>query len=152
MGRAQAVGSSVAASEDDDPLALRGDSVLRVDGLARNAAVLLGEVLHSQVNAVHFPARHGKLPGLAGADGEADCVEVSLQICSRDVVADVDAGLKDHALLSHDVDAALDDLLLHFEVGYAQSQEAANVLVALEQRNEVPSPVQLLRRGHARRP
>ena len=50
MGGAEAVGSGVAAAEDNDALALGLDAARGIDGLAGVQAVLLGEVLHGEVD------------------------------------------------------------------------------------------------------
>ncbi len=74
-----------------------------------------------------------------------------LRSSTAEVAADVDAGAEHDALVAHLLHAALDDVLLELEVGDAQSQQAADVVVALEDGDRVAGAVDLLRRRHARR-
>ena len=152
MRRAEAVGAGIAAAEDDHALALRRDGLRLAVAAAGDAPVLLRQVLHRQVNAVELAAGYGQLAGRARADGEAYGVEVAAKIGRREVVAHVDARLEADALSGHDVHAALHHLLLQLEVRDAEAQEAADGLVALEERHEVACAVELLGGGHAGRP
>ncbi len=61
------------------------------------------------------------------------------------------ARLESHAVLSHELQPAVDDALLHLELGNAVAQEAADPVVALEDGHQVAGAVELLGGGEARR-
>ena len=67
------------------------------------------------------------------------------------VVADVDAGAEDGALAAHLVEAPVEVLLLHLELGDAVAQQAADLVGALVDRDGVAGPGQLLGGGEAGR-
>ena len=66
--------------------------------------------------------------------------------------ADVDARAEDHALGPHLLDAAVDQRLLHLEVGDAVAEQAADAVALLEHGDRVAGAGQLLGAGQARRP
>ena len=57
----------------------------------------------------------------------------------------MDAGLQDHALGSHLLEAAVDQPLLELEVGNAVAEQTADAIALLEDRDGVPGTGQLLR-------
>ena len=67
------------------------------------------------------------------------------------VVADVDAGAEDGALAAHLVEAPVEVLLLHLELGDAVAQQAADLVGALVDRDGVAGAGQLLGGGQAGR-
>ncbi len=69
------------------------------------------------------------------------------KVIGGDVDADLDAGAELHALGLHLREAAIKMALLHLELGDAVAQEAADAIGALEHRNGVARPGQLLRGG-----
>jgi hypothetical protein len=146
---ADAVGAGVAAADDDDVLARRGDRG-HVRGV-RDPAVAPGEVLHRRVDAVQLAPGDGQVARHARARGEDDRVELRAQVAERDVDADVDAEPQLDALGHELLHAALDDGLLDLEVGDAEAHEPARRLVALEQDDAVALAAQLLRARHAPR-
>ena len=78
-------------------------------------------------------------------------VVVVQQPLHRDVDADLDAGAEDHAFGLHLPDAAVDQLLLHLEVGDAVAQQAADPVGLLEHGRRVAGAGQLLGAGQAGR-
>ena len=84
-----------------------------------------------------------------GTHGDHDGVKVLLQLRARNVLAHVHAGLEHDAFGLHHLQAAINDLLFHLEIGDAVAQQAADAAVALEHGHGVPGPVQLLGRGQA---
>src|SRR5918997_246911 len=118
---AQAVRARVTAAEDDDVLAGGGDLDLRVSREAGDPPVLLHQVVHREVDAAEFAARHVEFASLQGADSENDSVELALEVFGGRVLADVGVGTKLDAFLFHDGDAAVDDPLFDLVVGDAVS-------------------------------
>src|SRR5215211_6466531 len=111
VGVAEAVRARVAAAEDNDVLARGGDLDLRVGREAGDPPVLLYQVVHREMDAAEFAARHVEVASLQGADGEDDGVELALELFRGRVLADVGISAELDAFLFHDGDAALDDPL-----------------------------------------
>ena len=65
------------------------------------------------------------------------------------LVGNQHAGAEAHALGLHLLDAAVDQMLLHFEIGNAIAQQAANAVILFEHRDGVTRARELLRGGHA---
>src|SRR5215211_2035604 len=145
MGVTEAVCARVAAAEDDDILVRGGDFDLRVSREAGNPPVLLHQVVHREVDAAEFAARHVEVTSLQGADGEDDGVELALEVFRGRVLADVGVGTELDAFLFHDGDAAVDDPLFDLVVGDTVPEEATAPIVLLEDDGSVPGPVELLR-------
>src|SRR5258706_12033 len=59
-------------------------------------------------------------------------------------LADEDAGAEPHAFRFHLIDPAVDQPLLHLEIGNAVTQQAADPVVFFEHRDIVPGPRELL--------
>ena len=117
------------------------------DDVARRAAVVLLEELHREVDAVELAPRDRQIARLARAAAEHDRVETRSEARRRHVDADVHRGAKGDPFGLHLIDAPIDEVLLHLEVGDAVAKQAANAIVALEQRDVVALARQLLRGG-----
>ena len=140
---AEAVGAGVAAADDHDVLAGRDDLVL--DLFAERDPVGLGQELHRLVDAAELTARHRQVARVGGAHGEHHGVVALAQPLGGQVVlADRDAGPEDGALTTHLVDALVEVLLLHLELGDAVAQQPADLVGALVDRHGVAGPGQLL--------
>src|SRR5919112_2466240 len=148
----EAVRARVAAAKDHDVLAGGGDLHLRVRREAGHPPVLLHQVVHGEVDATEFAARHIEVASLQGADGEDDGVELALEVFRGRVLADVGVGSELHALLFHDGDAAVDDPLFDLVVGDTVPEETPDTIVLLEDDGRVPGPVELLRSREPRGP
>src|SRR5690606_16460725 len=90
VGGADTVGAGVAAADDDDVLAFRGDG--RSSEVAFLDPVGERQVFHGLVDAGEVAARDGQVPPHGGASGEDDGVVVGAQLVGGEVHADVDAG------------------------------------------------------------
>jgi len=101
VGRAQAVSARVATAQDDYALAFGGDVLFRVDILAGQELVLLGEIIHGQVNSLQFAPGNGQVAGLGGTAGQADGVVFFQQVPGGVVDANVYAGAELHPLVGH---------------------------------------------------
>ena len=82
MAGAEAVGAGVAAADDEDALAGGEDGACGLHvgeehffRVAFVAAILLGQELHGEVDAVELAAGDGEVAGLLGAAAEEDGVE-----------------------------------------------------------------------------
>ena len=103
------------------------------------------------MHAVELAPGRGQVARDAGARRDHDRVEARAQLLGVHVAADVDAAAQLHALRGELLDAPLHHPLLDLEVGHAEAHEAADRLVALEQRHGVARAAQLLCRRHPRR-
>ena len=161
VGGAHAVAAGVAAADHDHVLA--GGHDLAIDPVARVDAVLLGQELHREVDALQFAAGHRQVARLLGTAREDHGVELGLQLLGRDGLArqvgharggrglaHEHAGAEDHAFGLHLLDATVDVALLHLEVGDAVAQQAPDTVVLLEHRHVMADPGQLLRGRHPR--
>jgi hypothetical protein len=126
-------------------LALGVDEVRRRAVVAEADLVRQRQVRHRRVDALELAAGDVEVAGLRRAAAEDDRVEFLLQVLDRDVEADVGVGLEDDAGLLHQLDAALDDVLLELEVGDAVHQQPADAVGPLEDGHEVPGLVELRR-------
>ena len=147
MRGADAVGTGVAAADDDDVLVLRRDLV--GDLVAGAHVVGLGEVLHGEVHAREVAAGDRQLARDHGTGGDDHGVVATSQFVPGDVDADVHSGAEAGALRRHLLEALVDVPLLHLEVGDAVAQQAADAVVALEDGDGVSGARQLLGRGEA---
>ena len=114
---AEAVRPRVAAAEDDD--ALPGCKELSVDPIAGVHLVLLGQEVHGEVDALELAARHRQVARLGRAARQDYRIELPLQLLPRDVDAGVHGRPERHPLGGHLLHAAVDEPLLHLEVGDA---------------------------------
>ena len=86
---------------------------------------------------------------MLGAAGEQHRVVVALELARRDVVADMHVAVEGDAFGLHLLDAALDEVLLHLEVGDAVAEQAAGLGVLLIDMHVVAGAGELLGRGKA---
>ena len=111
------------------------------------AAILLGQKLHGEVDALEFAAGDGEIAGLLGAAAKQDGVEAFSERLDGDIDADVRVGLEDDAFGPHLLDAAVDDVLFKLEVGNAVAEKAADAVGFLEDGDGVAGAAKLLRGG-----
>ena len=76
----------------------------------------------------------------------------ALQLAAGHVDADVGVDAELGAFESHLLEAAIEVLLLHLELGNAVAKQPADAIGALEDHDVVPGACQLLRGGETRRP
>jgi hypothetical protein len=115
------------------------------------AAVLLRQKLHGEVNAFKLAAGNLQVARMLGAAGQQDGVEILAQILHRNIAAHVGVGLELDAFGAHLLQAPVDEVLLHFEIGDAVAQQAADAVVLFEHGDGVAGARQLLRGGQAGR-
>ena len=150
----QTVRAGVTATDDDDPLAARGDGRLTI-GVENRIPVggLIGprQILHGLMDAGEFPARDGQVARIGGATGQHHRVEALAELRRGDVDADVHSGHERGALGRHLFQAAIDMALLHLELGDAVAQQATDPIGAFEHGDVMAGPGQLLSRGQSGR-
>ena len=147
MGCAEAVGAGVSAAQDDHALALRADALIRRDARARVEAVLLRQEIHSEMHAAKLAPRHRQIARHRAAARQNHRVEVAHKIRGGVVRAHVHARLEYNAFVAHLLNAALHNRLFQLEIGDAQGEQPADILVALKHRDPVAAAVELLRGG-----
>ena len=152
MHRAQAVGAGIAAADDDHALAGSGDELILGDLVPFATAVLLGQEVDGEVNARQVAARHLKIAGRPGAAAQHNRVELPAQIRNRKVHTDVHAGAEHDAFLLEQRKTPVHHALLDLELGDAVPQQSADAVGLLEDRHQVPGPIQLVGRREAGRP
>ena len=102
------------------------------------------------MDAFEFAAGHLQIARLFGAAGEQDGIVIAQQIFDGDVHADVGVGAELDAFGVHLFEAAVDEALLHLEIGDAVAEQAADAVGFFEDRHPVAGAAELLRGGQAR--
>ena len=121
--------------------------------LAADAAVLLRQEIHGEMDAVELAPGDRQVARLLGAAGEHHRVVVGERALSAARFdADMGVVVEDHALGLHLRHAPVDVMLLHLEVGNAVAQQAAGLGVLLVDVHVVAGARELLRAGKAGRP
>ena len=115
------------------------------------ALVLQRQVVHREVDAVELAPGNRQVAADRDAAGEDHRVEGLLQRRRVRRHADVAARLEDDALGFHQAEPAIEDRLLHLELGDAVAQQPADAIGALEHRDAVAGLVQLIGHGQAGR-
>src|SRR5690606_27180863 len=105
---ADAVGAGVAAADDDDVPAAGEDGPDIVEWLVADAAVLLGQEIHGEMDAVELAAGDGQVARAFGAAGEGHGVVVGGKGVDGDVAADMHAIVEGDALGLELGDAAVE--------------------------------------------
>src|SRR5208282_903422 len=149
-GRADAVGTRVAAADHHDMFAAGEDRVVGAERLARDAPVLLRQEVHGEMNADEVAARRWQIPRLLGAAGQRNRVIAFDEASGADARADMGVEVEDHALGRHLLDATLDVALLELEVGDPVAQQPAGLGVLFVDVNLMAGARELLGAGEAR--
>ena len=144
MGSSDAVGPGVAAAKYHNMLAICRQLV--VDAVPSADAILLHQIVHRKVNTGQVSPRYRQLAGHQRASGNNDRVVASTQIRPAYVDTNRDACTESGALRLHLFEPQLQMLFLHFEVGDAIAQQAADAIIPLENSDHVTCPGELLRR------
>src|SRR5882762_6184734 len=152
---ADAVRARVAPADHDDMFVGRPEIPHAL--VPGDALVLQRQELHREVHAVELAPGYRQVARLLGSASEHYCVEIGHQLLGGDGVggpigdalpraplADEDTGSEHHALSLHLVDPAVDQPLLHLEVGYPVAQKTTDPVVFLVHRDIVPGARELL--------
>ena len=151
VGGSQAVGAGVATAQNYDPLALGCDALLGRHFQTTIDPVLLRQVINCRVYALELLARDIQPTSNRRAAGQANGVVLAPQVVRGNVHADVATRAEFDSLRGHQFDASIDNALVQLEVGDAEREQPAHVLVTLENRDQMPGPVQLDGGGQAGR-
>src|SRR5208337_3111883 len=150
MAGSEAIGAGIAASDNDHALAGRQNLRFRFDGIAQIAPVLLRQELHREMDSFQLASGDIQIARLLGSAGEHSRIEIAEQILYRDILAYLRAGNEFHALGGHLFQAAINDVLLHLELGDAIAQQPANAVRFFVNHHGVSGAAQLLGRGQSR--
>ncbi len=101
------------------------------------------------MHACKVGARNARLTRRLGAAAVKNGVVIGEQLLDLDVDADIDAAMEGDALALHLLDAAVDEVLLHLEIGNAVAQQAARLGLALIKMHLMVSAAELLGSRHA---
>ena len=152
-GSTNAVVTSITTSDDNNVLVLgRNVSIVSQFGVQERLGVLVQE-LHGVVNAVQVAVRDGQVTSDSSSSREDNCVvllaesfEVGLTLLTNG-----DTSLEVDALSSHEVDTALNDLLVELHVGDTVHEKTTNAVRALVDGDLVASLVELVGSGETSR-
>ena len=101
VGGADAVRAGVAAADHHHVLAAREDRLDVVERLVGDAAVLLRQEIHGEMDAVELAAGDRQVARLLGAAGERDGVVLRFEVGDAHVAADMHAVVEGHAFGFH---------------------------------------------------
>ena len=171
---ADAVRAGVAAADHDHVLVLGGEvlAVLEI-GIEQTLGVAREEI-HREMNTLEVTTgiAAGRVKRFGRTGGHQHGIEILLQIVGVDVLhlaaalfhdlrhvagfelvlfTNVRAGDELHALVAHEIDAALNDVLVQLHVRDTVHQQAANAVGAFINRHGVADFVQLIRRSQTSR-
>ena len=150
-GGADAVGAGVAAADHDDVLALGQFIRAEIERLVRQAAVLLRQEVHGVVDTAQLAAGHCQIARLLGAARQQHGIVLGLEISNLVRDADVGVAVEHDSFGFHLLDAAVDELLFHFEIGNAVDHQPAGTRVFLVDMHGVAGACELLGCRHAGR-
>ena len=124
-----------------------GDVAERLVG---DAAILLRQELHGEMDAIELAAFDRQIARLFGAAGEHHGIVFLPQLFDRHLDTDLHVVMEGNALGFHLGDAAVDVVLFHLEVRDAVTEQAAGLTVLLIEVDVMPGSGELLGAGHAR--
>src|SRR6266849_11127256 len=148
MRSAQAVRARVAAADDDDALTGSEDRTLDRNSVALATSILLRQEIHGEVDSLELAAGNFQIARPFCPAGEQQRIELTAKIVNSHILSNVGVSDKPHPLGLHLTHTPVDEVLLHLEVGYSVTQQAADAIVLLEQAHIVTGPCELLRGGH----
>ena len=128
MAGSEAIGAGIAASYNDHALAGRQNFCFRLDGFAQTAAVLLRQVIHREMDSFQLTSGNFEIARPLRSAGQHNRIKFALQILDCNVLANVRTGDEFHALSGHLFHAAIDDVLLHLELGDTVAQQTADAV------------------------
>src|SRR5262252_3139662 len=105
------------------------------------------EKLHSEMDALEVPAGDRQITRLGGAGAQHDGIELSLQPARRNIAAYCGVGDELDTFRSHEIDAALHNILVQLHVGNAIHQQAADAIRPFVHSYSVASTIELRRAG-----
>src|SRR5207237_612744 len=101
--------------------------------------------------SLKIAAFNRKIARLLGSAGQKNRVVITAKLVPSDIYSDVDLGFEKDAFVLHLLNAAINQVLLKFEIGNAVCEKTADAVVFFKHRNGVTRAIELLRGGEARR-
>src|SRR6516225_5112919 len=144
-----AIGAGVSAAKHNHVFALGVDH--SIDLFSRLSPVFFREVIHCPIDPLELPAGDWELAWQLRADREANRVKFVPQLLEGKIHAYICAGSKYYSFTAQLIDPARNLVFAELEIRYAVDHQAANLVVALEDHNLMPGPVELLCRGEPSR-
>ena len=142
MCGAQTVGAGVSATQNDNVLAFCGDEALyRVPCLN---VVTGSEIVHGVMDAQEVPSGNLKLSRDARTGGNDHRVVALVDFLPGYVHPDLNTRAETRPFSLHLSKSLIEVVFFHFEVGDAVAEQAADSVIALENRNCVAHPSELL--------
>jgi hypothetical protein len=145
MGRAEAVGTGIATTNDHHALALGVEGmILKITLLD---AVGQRQELHCLVNAFKAPTGDVEITPSRSTGGKHDRVKLGSQFVCRYIDTDVHIASEFGALGSHLVETLIEMAFLHLEFGNPITKKSAGTICPLKYDNRMPGARELLRGG-----
>ena len=152
MRRAQAVGASVAAADDDHAFARGGDQGRAAEIVAFAAPVLLRQVIHREVDAGQLTSRDGQIAWNGRPAAQNDRVELAAELVGGNALADVRVRPELDTFRLQDREPAIEDALLHLEFRDPVAKQTTDAIGPLEDGDPVSRLVQLIGSRETRGP
>ena len=149
MTRAKAVGTSIAAADNDHMLPRRQDFFACRDGIAFIPPVLLRKKFHRKVDPFQLASRDIEISRLFRTTGEKNRVELLSQIFGGYFFPYMGICLECHPLTPHLLKTPVDKVLFHLEIWNAVAEQSADAIILLEYRNRMACTRKLLRGGES---
>ena len=111
-GCRDAVGSGVAAPENDNVLVRGGDVAAVGEPTVKKALRVGPQELHSKVDSIKVPSLNREIPGLRSSRAYHDRVKVLYEFVSVNILSHFRVGDELDSLLREYIDAAVDYLLV----------------------------------------
>ena len=137
MTGSQAVGASVAASDDYHALAGSQNLDGRIDRVAKAAPILLRKVFHCVMDSLQLTAGNLEIARLLGPTRKYNGVELAAQILHGNILSDFRPGDELHAFGRHLFQAAIDNMFLQLELRNAVAQQSADAVCFFVNHNRV---------------
>jgi hypothetical protein len=151
MRRTQAIGAGIATPQNNNALACRKDFFCAVQPIPSAALVLLGQVVHCEVDALQLAARYRYIAVSFGSHCEQHRVVIAHEFVSRYGRSDVNVGPELDSFGAQLIESAVDHPFFEFKIGNAVAQQAADPVLFFYDCDLVAGAIQLLCRGHTRR-
>src|SRR5215471_4735765 len=101
------------------------------------------EKLHSEMDTLEVPARDWQITRLGGPAAQYDGIEIFPQSARRNIAAYCGVGDELDTFRSHEIDAALHNILVQLHVGNAIHQQAADAIRPLVNGHPVARAIEL---------
>jgi hypothetical protein len=148
-GSTDTVVTSVTTTNDNNVLVLGRDVLaVRKTRVEKRFGVLVQE-LHGEVDTLQVAARNGQVSGDGGTSGKDNGVMLGSKGLEGNItLTNRDTGDKVDALSSHEVNTALDDVLIELHVGDTIHEQTTDTVGSLVDGDTVASLVQLVSSCH----